>query len=70
MHENNILGDVVISIETLLRTSEGKDKDFLIQLLVHGVLHLHDYDHERGEEEAEKMFKKEAELIAILKASL
>ena len=53
-----LLGDVVISWETAKRqalemghTSEEEMK----RLLVHGVLHLLGFDHEKGEEEARLM---------------
>ena len=56
-----LLGDVVISVETADR--EGKIagsglEDRCIQLLVHGILHLFGYDHERSEDEALKMEKR------------
>ncbi len=65
------LGDVIISADTALREAEqGGQEHFerLAFLLMHGILHLCGYDHERsGEAEAEKMHKKEKELFRILK---
>ena len=65
------LGDVVISADTAAReTEEGNIDCFerLCFLLLHGILHLCGYDHERsGEDEARKMEKKEQELFRILK---
>lgn len=66
----NILGDVVISADTAAReAAEGGIDGYqrLIFLLLHGILHLAGYDHERsGEEEAKRMMLKEAKLWKIL----
>jgi probable rRNA maturation factor len=64
-----LLGDVVISVETAER--EGSDsgialEDRLDELLVHGILHLFGYDHEKNEQEAEKMIKLEKEILSEL----
>jgi len=65
-----LLGDVVISAETAARDSAEVDKPFeseLYFLLLHGILHLLGYDHERGtEDEARIMEEKEQELYAAL----
>ena len=65
------LGDVIISADTALREADqGNIEHFerLCFLLMHGILHLCGYDHERsGEDEALKMEKKEIELFRILK---
>jgi len=65
----DILGDVVISLDTARRqavergVSIRQEVDFL---LIHGILHLNGYDHERGEPERLKMEKKERDLIKEL----
>jgi probable rRNA maturation factor len=65
------LGDVVISADTAAREAEEGNMetfDRLCFLLLHGILHLCGYDHERsGPEEASKMEQKEQELFRILK---
>ncbi len=65
-----LLGDVVISADTAARDAAEVDKPFeseLYFLLLHGVLHLLGYDHERGtEEEALRMEEKERELYAVI----
>ncbi|MDR3581212.1 MAG: rRNA maturation RNase YbeY [Oryzomonas sp.] len=65
------LGDVVISADTAAReAAEGGMETFerLSFLLLHGILHLCGYDHERsGEAEALRMEKKERELFGLLK---
>jgi len=67
----DMLGDVIISADTSARAAEqGGLQPFerLCFLLLHGILHLCGYDHERsGEKEADRMEKKEAELFRTLK---
>jgi len=67
----HVLGDIVISVETALENAGEADielNDAIDFLMIHGVLHLLDYDHE-GTSEAEtlKMNKKEKELFYALK---
>lgn len=65
------LGDVVISADTAAREAAEAGLQFaerLTFLLLHGILHLCGYDHERsGEAEARRMEAKEKELFTILK---
>ncbi len=65
-----LLGDVVISAATCAREAEEGGITFnarLRFLLLHGILHLAGYDHERsGEAAARRMKGKERELIALL----
>jgi probable rRNA maturation factor len=64
-----LLGDVVISVETAAREGEhigiGMEAR-IIQLLVHGILHLIGYDHEQSETQAEKMAQKENEILMLI----
>ena len=49
-----ILGDVVISIDTAQRQAEEEGislEEVVERLLVHGIVHLLGYDHEKGGEE-------------------
>lgn len=66
-----VLGDVVISADTAQREAEQGGMEYferLCFLLIHGILHLCGFDHERsGEEEARRMIKKEREVFKILK---
>ncbi|MEE8409113.1 MAG: rRNA maturation RNase YbeY [Myxococcota bacterium] len=67
-----VLGDVVISIETASSQAEtaGHSLDEEVQrLLVHGVLHLVGYDHERGDAEARRMQAEERRLLGLLAKS-
>lgn len=62
------LGDVVIAFETTKAEAkrDGKAlKDHLSHLVVHGVLHLRGYDHERRPD-AEKMEALETRILAKL----
>ncbi|MFK5926531.1 MAG: rRNA maturation RNase YbeY [Desulfuromusa sp.] len=65
-----LLGDVVISAEQAATDAAEVDIPFeheLWFLLIHGVLHLLGYDHERGTApEAEKMEAKESEIFDLL----
>lgn len=65
------LGDVILSADTAAREAEESGMEFferLSFLLLHGILHLSGYDHERsGEAEAHKMEQKEQQLFRILK---
>ena len=48
-----VLGDIVIAYETMLRESEEMSKslaDHLAHILIHGVLHLCQFDHNKDDE--------------------
>jgi probable rRNA maturation factor len=63
-----LLGDVVISAETADREAREIEQDFemrFIELLVHGILHLKGYDHEKDETQALEMEKKSRELMDL-----
>lgn len=64
-----ILGDVVISVETTDRQAAEKGHTFereLTILLIHGVLHLIGYDHERGRKDGIVMRAMEKRLLKEL----
>ena len=61
----NVLGDVVISVETASRQAQEHGHaldDEIDVLLVHGLLHLLGYDHEKPED-ARRMFARQDELL-------
>lgn len=61
----NLLGDLVISVETAKRQAreQGKPLEAEIDMLVtHGLLHLLGYDHSEPVE-AERMFARQNELL-------
>ena len=63
---SSLLGDVVICIPVVVRQAQARghsiDKEFTI-LLIHGILHLCGYDHERGQREARRMHRRERSLL-------
>ena len=65
-----LLGDVVISVDTARRQAEerghtlGREGE---RLLVHGLLHLLGYDHERSPAEARRMQRRERALLRCLR---
>ncbi|MCP4682931.1 MAG: rRNA maturation RNase YbeY [Desulfobacterales bacterium] len=66
----NLLGDVVISIETAEKEGQvaGIDtEERFEELLVHGILHLFGYNHEEDDNEAMVMESKSRELLEIIK---
>ena len=64
---DEILGDIVISVDTADKEAKEAGISFynrLVFLMLHGILHLCGYDHERsGEEEAKRMYEKEQEVF-------
>jgi probable rRNA maturation factor len=63
-----LLGDVVISWETAQRQASELGHTVLTEmkrLLVHGVLHLLGFDHEKDEEAARVMMDKEKEYASM-----
>ncbi len=64
----NLLGDVVISIDTAAREAQGAGisvESRLDQLLIHGILHLFGFDHEKTSEQAKAMRIKEEQLLNL-----
>lgn len=68
-----ILGDVVISLPYAKRQAEEIGltyREEVLRLLVHGILHLLGYDHERSEEDERVMFTLQEDIINHLKDRL
>lgn len=64
-----ILGDVVISVEQARRQAKERGKTLkseMVTLLIHGILHLLGYDHEKSARQAKIMFAYERKLLAHL----
>jgi len=64
------LGDIVISVETAIRQAKQNrntpDRE-LVRLIIHGLLHLLGYDHERvSQKEAQRMRRKERALMRLI----
>jgi probable rRNA maturation factor len=65
----NLLGDVVISVDTAHREARAAGlglEERITQLLVHGILHLHGYDHEHDAAQARRMAAKSRRLMATI----
>ncbi|MBF6561247.1 MAG: rRNA maturation RNase YbeY [Candidatus Binataceae bacterium] len=66
------LGDIAISIDTAVRQARILGEPIAARvrtLLIHGMLHLLGYDHERSPAAARRMFARERELAARLAAA-
>lgn len=66
---STLLGDVVISLPTARRQAEEGGRSLseeLAWLLIHGVLHLCGYDHERSPAEARRMKLRERKVLRDL----
>jgi rRNA maturation RNase YbeY len=66
---SHLLGDVVISVETAKRQASEHHfslEQELVLLLLHGLLHLLGYDHERSPKEEQVMKEKTWELFALI----
>jgi probable rRNA maturation factor len=65
-----LLGDVIVSADTAAREADEGGTPFfsrLSLLVLHGILHIVGYDHERsGEAEARRMEAREREVFALL----
>lgn len=68
--DNNLplinLGDIIISVDTAIKQSENAGISLeteLIELFIHGVLHLLGFDHEISESEMDIMYKKEKSIF-------
>lgn len=66
-----VLGDVVVSVPTAARQAMRAGHSLeheLTLLIVHGMLHLCGYDHERSAAEARRMFTAQRRLLAAVTA--
>jgi len=67
--DETMLGDVVISLESAARQARRRgvsDADEVRALLIHGVLHVLGFDHERSPGEARRMKAMERRLRSLL----
>ncbi|MTI44671.1 putative rRNA maturation factor [Roseibium hamelinense] len=63
-----LLGDIVLGFETISREADDLGIEFethVTHLIVHGILHLFDYDHQE-DDEAELMERMEIEILSCL----
>lgn len=64
-----MLGDVVVSVDTAAEESDRSGELLertVLRLLVHGLLHLLGYDHEKSPAEARRMRKEEKRLLDLM----
>jgi rRNA maturation RNase YbeY len=67
-----LLGDVIISVDKARRQAKERGKTLdqeMTTLLIHGVLHLLGYDHERSAKEARRMRRLEKKVYGALCAN-
>jgi probable rRNA maturation factor len=67
--DTNMLGDVVISLDNAKQYAEKKGvhfEDEVTYLLIHGILHLAGYDHEKEGSDHVGMKRKEEELYDLI----
>ena len=67
--EHNLLGDIVISTSTALRQSSEHNLSIyeeIVLLIIHGILHLLGFDHERSDEDGVYMKEKTSELFGFI----
>ena len=65
----SILGDVVISVEKAKAQSKERRRTFneeMVTLLIHGIVHLLGYDHERSSKDARIMERLEKKIYRTL----
>jgi len=68
---HGLLGDVIISVDTARRQAASLGHSLVVEadrLLVHGLLHLLGYDHERSPAEARRMQRKERAVLRAIDA--
>ena len=61
-----ILGDLALSLDTALRQAKDAGHQIereLAMLIIHGILHLLGFDHEKGGREEKKMKREEAQIM-------
>jgi rRNA maturation RNase YbeY len=67
---SGMLGDVAVSVDSVISESQQLGEPLeqrLYALLIHGILHLLDYDHEGSREQAKVMEKEEERLLAMMR---
>ena len=66
------LGDIFICLPFAKKQAKRENIDIekkLAQLLVHGLLHLAGYDHNKSHNDTEKMFKMESRILSKISSS-
>ncbi len=66
------LGEIIICLREIKKSSQRINISFekeLARVLIHGILHLLGYDHEKSEEEARKMEEREEYYLGKIQTS-
>ncbi|HOP86034.1 MAG TPA: rRNA maturation RNase YbeY [Syntrophorhabdaceae bacterium] len=67
--EENIIGDIAISVEMAdyeANISGCSFSERLVELIIHGIVHILGFDHERGAKEARRMRYMERKLLKYI----
>jgi len=67
--DKELLGEIVICPDIVKKNAKKFDLDYnkeLTRALIHGILHILGYDHEKSKKEAEEMRKKEEKYLSQL----
>ena len=70
MVESGMLGDVVVSVDRAIDESKKLYEpldETIYRLLIHGILHLLNFDHEGSSEEARRMEQEQARLLSLIR---
>jgi len=70
MVESGMLGDVVVSVDRAIDESKELNEpldETIYRLLIHGILHLLNFDHEGSSEEAHRMEQEQAGLLSLIR---
>jgi probable rRNA maturation factor len=67
--DSGMLGDIVISVDRIIQ--ESKDfgeslEETVYRLLIHGLLHLMGFDHEKSADEERRMNKEQTRLLNLI----
>jgi rRNA maturation RNase YbeY len=65
-----MLGDIVLSVDRAVHESKELDEpleETIYRLLLHGLLHLLGYDHEKSLKEAKRMEREQGRLLSLMK---
>ncbi len=67
--DSGMLGDIVISVDRTIQESKDSGEsveETVYRLLIHGLLHLIGFDHERSADEERRMNKEQARLLNLI----
>ena len=67
--DSGMLGDIVVSVDRIIQ--ESKDfgeslEETVYRLLIHGLLHLMGFDHERSADEERRMNEEQTRLLNLI----